>query len=490
MKNWINILFLIPLVTFSQAEFKPIIEEIPSDTIYENNINFHSAIQPILKNSNVKNKYLLGRKFGQKDFYTSITALADVNYYQLKNQNRSGLGLSIENKISDKLFTRISAVGGVGQSYSKFIMPKSFYSYQKGDSTFEYFDLRGRISYSPNNFFNFQTGIDNHFIGEGCRSLLLSDYSVPAPFGQIRMNFWRLEYDVIYQFYREQKPNKNWKSKYATTHYLSYNVSKWLNIGVFESVVFIPQDTNLNRGFDAEYLNPIIFYRPQEYSLGSSDNSMMGAHFSAKYKGHTLYGQFMLDDFNVQELKAKSKWWANKYAIQIGIKGRYKTANYGDFFYRAECNIVRPYTYSHVSKYINYGNQGYALAHPYGANFEELIWEVKWQKNNFLVKGYLNYYFQGSELDDKLSYGNDIYESYDKRPLFQGTPIERGILIGYGLPNNGVHGIITLAYLLEKSKNLQFFIENHFRSNTKIKTQDYQLVIGIRTCLWNDYRNY
>ena len=42
--------------------------------------------------------------------------------------------------------------------------------------------------------------------------------------------------------------------KYATIHHLSVNATRWLNIGVFESVVF----GRANR-YEFSYLNPIIF---------------------------------------------------------------------------------------------------------------------------------------------------------------------------------------------------------------------------------------
>jgi len=45
-------------------------------------------------------------------------------------------------------------------------------------------------------------------------------------------------------------------------------------------------------------LNPIVFYRPQEYSVGSPDNSMMGLNISGKLFGSLkLYAQAVADEF-------------------------------------------------------------------------------------------------------------------------------------------------------------------------------------------------
>ena len=55
------------------------------------------------------------------------------------------------------------------------------------------------------------------------------------------------------------------------------------------------------RGFDVNYLNPIIFYRAIEFETGQdAGNAILGA--SAKYKWNdkiNLYSQFILDEFSL-----------------------------------------------------------------------------------------------------------------------------------------------------------------------------------------------
>lgn len=458
-------------------------EELPLDSVQPLSIDHHTAIHPqfSFQSAQTKKSYLGYSKSFTGENFLGIHALTDNLFSAENNQYRTGIGALIESQFANKIYARFSLIEGKGKVDNAFLSPKS-YRFSNQDSSIHYTDIRGRISYSPNSIFNFQAGIDQQFIGEGNRSVLLSDYSVPAPFAQIRTKFWRLEYVMLYQFYRE-KVKSDWKSKYATTHYLSVNATKWLNFGLFETVVFMPQDTTLNRGYDPEYLNPMVFFRPQEYAMGSSDNIIMGVHLSVKYKEHTFYSQFALDEFLLSEIRKKSKWWGNKYAGQVGIKGRFLSEK-GLVFYRAELNFARPYTYSHSTYMECYGNQGYALAHPLGASFAELLGELKWQKKNWLVKGLLNYSLQGKDTIGGSFYGNNIYNSYNIRPY------EYGWKIGAGKGNNQAHLMITVAYLLDKRTNLQVFLENHLRSNTYIKQPTYQFVLGLRSVLWNDYRNY
>ena len=377
---------------FSQAEVSIMYEELPDDSIPVS-LRFHSCVKPFIgiisKDSTLTNFYI---KYGEKTKWFPkgfISPVLDLTY-QLTDEvaTRSGLGLTFQSENSKKWFYRFTAIQGIGNSSAN-VRPLSFVLNSVKKDAYVYTDLRGRVSYSPNHIFNFQVGLDNNFVGEGNRSMLLGDFGKPYPFAQIRTNFWRLDYSVMYQFLRENDQTSNWKSKYATSHLLSFNAFKWLNFGVFENVVFAPQDKYLNRGFDVEYLNPVIFYRPQEYALGSSDNSLIGVQLSVKYKKHTLYGQFVLDDFVLAEFRAQTNWWANKYAGQTGVKGRFKYDGQ-HYFYRIETNFARPYTYSHSSSSQNYANQGGVLAHPLGANFTEFLAEFKWQKEKWVIKALLS----------------------------------------------------------------------------------------------------
>lgn len=487
--NWkVIIALFVSHFGYSQIEMGNLYEEMPMDSVFPLSVSDHSAIRPAIQPSTFHTKSKISFNLMQRDsndgagFYFSPIIDAGMS---IDNSiaYRAGLGFNLSSENMKKWSYNLSVVQGNGESSSSFFQPKSYSFHRNSATEFSYTDIRGRVSYSHNKVFNFQTGIDHNFIGEGNRSMLLSDFGKPYPFARIKANFWHFEYMMLYQFFREEAPDNKWKSKYSSSHLISWNATKWLNFGVFETVIFAPKDTTLNRGYDVEYLNPIVFYRPQEYSMGSSDNILLGLQFSAKYKKHTLYGQAILDEFLLSEIRARSKWWGNKYGGQLGIKGRF-TRELQHFFYRVESNFGRPYLYSHSSASQNYGNQGYSLAHPYGASFAELLGELKWQNKNWNVKLFMSYFTHGSDKNDGVSYGGDIFKSYNLRPA------EYNHTIGQGVKNSGVRMVITAAYVLDRKTNLQFFIENHINGNTTLKQSDYQAVIGIRSCLWNDYRNY
>ena len=474
MKIILYISILFSCYAFGQNDVGRIFEEMPSDSTGKRTLKTHTSLWPEIRQNNTS---LNGNNF-------QITPLADLNYIQTTHSLfKLGLGVELEGRIKDKFYYRLAGVEGVSQT-DAFYSPKTYVADSNGKSSI-YSDLHGRISYSPNHIFNFQVGLDNNFIGEGARSMFLSDYGASFPFGQIRMRFWRIEYSILYQFMREKDISSStdkWNGKFASSHHLSFNAAKWLNIGLFETVIFQPNDTLNKRGFEVEYLNPFIMYRPQEYTLGSSDNVLIGIEMNAFWKKHTFYTQFIMDEFVFSEIKNKTGWWASKYGGQLGVKGRI-TKGENQFFYRLEYNFARPYTYAHISAELNYGNQGTSLAHPYGSSFYEILGEVKWQNKKMYAKLFTNYYLRGGDYNG-FNYGADIYDPYINRPY------EYGHFIGQGAGYNGTKTILTFGYNVMKNGNLNAFIENHFNASTLDHKVHYNLVIGLRSMLWNDRRNH
>jgi len=392
---------------------------------------------------------------------------------------RTGAGVRYDGTWNEKWHVKLNAVQGVYAGDSLY-RPKSYLNWQSGNTNL-YTDIRSRVSYTPNAIFNFQAGVDHNFYGEGSRSLFLSDYGNPYPFGLIRTRFWRLEYSILYQFLREGG-QKNWAGKFASSHHISLNATKWLNIGVFETVVFNPNDSLLHRGFDVEYLNPMVFYRPQEYSIGSSDNVLLGIDLTARVKQFTFYTQFILDEFYLAEIRAHSQWWANKFGGQIGAKGKFNTAQ-GLFYVRTEFNFARPYTYAHLNDKLNYGNQGLPLAHPYGSNFAEVLAEVNCRFGNWDFYGFLSYSLRGGDANG-FNQGADIYEPYINRPY------EYGHFIGQGQPSNSILFRTTVSRMFRKLYYSTAFAETNLRYNVQQNKVQALFVLGLRTNLWNDYRNY
>ncbi|MDO9262184.1 MAG: gliding motility protein RemB, partial [Flavobacteriaceae bacterium] len=165
---------------------------------------------------------------------------------------------------------------------------------------YDYPVTEGYLSYSPNKTFNLQFGHGKNFIGDGYRSLFLSDVSSPYPYLKINTSFWKLKYTNLWMWTQDVRKEATvdgaYAQKYVAIHYLSLNVTKKLNIGLFEAAMW---DKSNNRGMDINFINPIIFLTNIEFATGSrSGNTMLG--LSTKYKLNekiALYSQLIIDDF-------------------------------------------------------------------------------------------------------------------------------------------------------------------------------------------------
>jgi hypothetical protein len=248
---------------------------------------------------------------------------------------------------------------------------------------YDYLLAQGLIGFNVTKHVGFQIGHGRNFIGDGHRSLFLSDFSNDYFYLKINTDVWRLRYQNIFaQLTGDylRGGDQLLPKKFLAAHYLSARIGKNLNVGIFESVMF----SRPNGGFELQYLNPLILYRTVEHSLGSPDNVLIGANVKWNLFKHVqLYGQVLLDEFNFKEFFGGSGWWANKFGIQAGAK-------YVDMFGvrgldgQLEFNMVRPYTYSHNDSSANYTHYNQQLAHPFGANFRELIGILRYQPTNRL----------------------------------------------------------------------------------------------------------
>lgn len=468
---------IVLLLTFSlksQSMVSWLTEELPSDSISHFDMNYHATFSPkVTTNTTLKHGFDLGKN-------TQLIPVVDLGT-QISSSFpfRVGGGAIFEGQPFTKFYFRAGISGIYDKGDSLF---KSNYNAQISGTNFALQPM-ARLSYSPNHFFNFQAGIDKTFIGEGTRSLLLSDYGKSYPFAQIKTHFWHIEYTILYQLMRENYLGTN-RTKFMSSHHISYNINKWFNVGVFETVIFQPKDTLLKRGFDAEYLNPMVFYRPQEYAIGSSDNVLMGLSLTFKQKKFLIYSQIVLDDLLISQIKSKSGWWANKFGGQIGIKGKLKIKK-EVLFSRFEVNVVRPFTYSHLNVMANYGNKGEVLAHPMHSNFIEFLGELKWQKSKWFAKTFFSFGMNAFDFDG-FSYGNNVYMSYTLKPYGYGFQIGEGRKNYFGRLN------LHAAYNLTEKGNINAFAELQFRYDSALEKHKFNFLpaIGIRSYLWNDYRNY
>lgn len=351
-------------------------------------------------------------------------------------------------------------------------------------SGWDYLNASGFIGYKLVPSVAMELGHGRHFIGDGIRSLFLSDYAHNSFYLKLRAKFWRLNYQSIFNelapMSGRQIPGDNLiPKKYAATHILTYHINKNIELGLFESVVF-----NRENHFEFQYLNPVILYRAVEHFLGSSDNALVGLSARVNtFQTAQVYGQLLFDEFNLKELRAGNGWWANKYGYQFGVKYFDAfTIPFLDFQY--EYNRVRPYTYSHRGSvstelrqsYSSYTHYNQPLAHPLGANFVEHIIQASYRPIEPLtISGRLMIARTGLDVDS-TSYGQDVLVSTDFKRA------ENGNIQGQGdntrIQQFDVNASYELLYNLYLDAHLQ--IRNQISESGKNDFKSTYIGLGIR----------
>ncbi len=364
------------------------------------------------------------------------------------------------------------------------------------EDSYDYPFATGHISYTPSKYFNIQLGHGKNFIGDGYRSLFMSDNASSYPFFKLNTTFWKLKYTNTWMSLRDVRPevtaDGSFRTKYMANHYLSYNVTKRLNIGLFESVLW--QNDN-DRGFDVNYLNPIIFYRAIEFSTGSrGGNALIG--ISGKYKFTdriNAYAQWIIDEFSGSDVFGGNGSYKNKTGYQLGAK-YYDAFGVDGLYLQAEYNRVRPYTYSHNTIVLNYGHNNQSMAHTLGSNFSEFIAIARYQKGRLFGDAKFIFAKRGLEFNTAelpKFYGGDIYGDEDNRIDDLGNDV------GQGNTTDFFHAELQAGYLINPATNLKIYGSIIFRdfkplvnTETVFENQTTWLNFGIRTDLFNWYYDF
>ncbi len=294
-----------------------------------------------------------------------------------------------------------------------------FKAYESQVSSLEGYDFLNATAYFGlrlSDHISIELGHGNHFIGNGYHSLLLNDYSQNYFYLTLDTRVWKFDYRNIFAELSSVASNITGTTtllpkKYMAAHYLSYKPKKWLELGLFEAVVFSRENN-----FEFQYLNPIILYRTVEQFLDSPDNVMLGANVNIRLaKDYQLYGQVIVDELKVREVFADTGWWGNKYGLQAGVLG-YDIFGIDQLDVRLEGNLVRPFTYSHVFPVegftdistANYSHFSQPLAHPLGSNFRELVMTLSYAVTSDIWLNAKYLYAQKGEDADGINVGGNI----------------------------------------------------------------------------------
>lgn len=330
---------------------------------------------------------------------------------------------------------------------------------------FDYAFAHGNIQYKVLKQLTLSAGNSPHFVGNGYRSLLLSDNSFLMPYYQINYRFlpkWEFVYmrSKLLNLNRRpanSTPEAYYEPKGYAVNYLSYQVTKNLSLAFFEGIIYSRGDSVTSRSSNPLYYNPI----PVLSSLATKSmetNSIFGLNI-----GYTILEK--------NRLYSQIAWnpKSNGYGAQLGVRFSelFKVPN---FFVQLEGNFVSNDLYRSVNPRLNYSHYNLPLAHSKGENFTEFLLRVSYEVKRFYI-------------DNKsVSFLLNNFSQTALLPIYQTETYESGIIF-----NNE----LELGYRFNRKLNFVVFVNHLLRTesnNTNSLTN--ALSVGIRTGLHTRYTDF
>ena len=321
----------------------------------------------------------------------------------------------------------------------------------------DYLNAQAYVGYQASKSVSIELGHGRHHIGNGIRSLLLSNHAHNYFYLKFNTQVWKFHYQNLFTELapisdRYNPGNTILPKKYMANHYLAFKINDDMEIGLFEAVVFSRENQ-----FELQYLNPVILYRTVEQFLDSPDNVLIGINGKWNIKNRfQLYGQFILDEFKLGEFTSGSGWWANKYGLQAGVK----YINVGGVDHldaQLEFNTATPYTYSHRDTLsinsdfalASYAHYNQPLAHPLGSNFREVIFALSYRPSpKWFIRSRLVVAAHGDDLPDE-NWGGEIFTPNPTRVMDFGNELLQGNKTDISLAGINVSYLIFHNYFLD-----------------------------------------
>ena len=347
------------------------------------------------------------------------------------------------------------------------------FNVQKG---YDFLNGQGYVGFNITRHVGLQFGYGRQFIGNGYRSLLLSDFANNYPYLKLNWKVWKFHFQNLFAELNatanEGSGDQLEARKYMAAHYLGFKLRPNLALGIFEVVIF-----SRNDHFEFQYLNPVIFYRLAEHALGSPDNVLIGLNGKWNFLRHfQLYGQLMLDEFKFDELFIKRNgWWGNKFGFQGGLK--YINAFGVDHLdLQFEGNYIRPYTYTHGDSSSVYNHFHQPLAHPNGANVKEAIFKFRYQPHyRITLEGRLLRSITGTDTLNS-NWGNSLLLPNTTREQ------EYGNFVGQGVQANTTLVGIDFSYMFRHNLflDLHYFYRKRDSAVDQFQQFDQYMGAGVR----------
>lgn len=299
---------------------------------------------------------------------------------------------------------------------------------------FDWMNSTANLAYHVADEFKINLAYDKIHIGEGYRSVLLSDSPFNTTYLKLSGDINRWQYNSIWSYMNDrmnprvqeiedpESPRQGGGIKYGIFNYVDYRFSDKVSLGMLHSLIWAKKVSNVSQGTNGGVgLN--IKYTP--------------------WQNYVLYGQMYADELSKVSFGKDSD---SRTAFQLGLHG-IQPLDIENLNVTVELNQAAPYTYQHPNNRINYSSNGESLAHPKGANFRELLGIVTYRWKRWDIYGQTMFSKYGLDQDENQNVGADIFKE---------NITENSFRIGQGQRNKLWYNELRLSYVMNPKYNLRW----------------------------------
>lgn len=332
---------------------------------------------------------------------------------------------------------------------------------------FDYAYAVGSFVFKLHKSLSIAAGNNTHFIGDGYRSLLLSDNAGGSPYFRINWNpgkklscnYYRTRYMNLLRKPISSSAETYYEAKGFSVNYVTYRPTEKLAFSLFEGIIWNRGDAATSRFSHPMYFNPI----PVLSGLVVNDSNDMNVYYGLNagyqvFNNHRFYGQFAIQEFKVE-----------KSAFQIGYRG-YGFFNLRDIMIQIEYNNVPKGFYATGNRRLNYSHFNLPVGHIKGNGFQEFVFrgniEIKRVYADVKSIIYILKDYRSTEL---LAFNNNAQK-------FSGNVTIQTLEVGYRF---------------NRKMNLCLFGSLTYRSTSEKNDQPTSFVsIGLKTALMHHYSDF
>ena len=363
-----------------------------------------------------------------------------------------------------------------GYSRQNAVIPSGSRTKPFKEGAYDYAFSFGNIRFALSEKFQLELGNNQHFIGNGYRSLLLSDNASYAPYARFK---WQIHPKWSYQLlYKKQlnlirKPityavESSYETKLFAASYLTFKPIEALSISLFSGGNQLRDDSLVKQSFHPEQIVPLPLFQNDLLMNNSANvNGVTGLNIDYARERTRWYGQVVVDKFGKQLLIAH----------QVGCYIK-NPKNINNTLLQVEWNSVPQNFYASSVYKLSYSHFNLPSAHPKGNNFNELFLKLstEFYKRFYVTAKTSTYLTDGGTLDQQFE-SNSIFTSVKSAITKKGYTVVGALELGWRF-NKLYNGIFYVTY---GGRAVEY---------GKLHPTNNYLLIGLKTSLINEYFDF